>query len=373
MNINHTVVYLFIVLLLAACTANPADNPQPTQPAQIAEQSSPTPPLPTETPVPTKTPLPTATPTAIPTPTATAVPLTILEPAPEAALTAGADLTIRGIDETAVTDTLQISVAIGDWLLAEGETAVFPDGSWELTLPLPPQISGPATITVQSTAAQNSRSALIHIQPDTGPNNRYVLLNAPELGQTAVAGYGIFFNGEVNKPISRTLVIGILHDNCTRFAAGQTFELGSGQWEGLLVIPSDITGPVCAIARSGDPEESEEWMASLIPLTILAQDDENATSITLGNPGELIFSGSEDLALYGTAVNAPLNKIDLLLTSDDGTYKRLANETVDVNSYGYWEIDLTLSENYTGHALLTAGMGNDDDYYELRVPMLFTR
>jgi hypothetical protein len=96
-------------------------------------------------------------------------------------------------------------------------------------------------------------------------------------------------------------------------------------------------------------------------------------NITLGNPGELVFSGSQVLALYGTAVNAPLNEIDILLTSDDGNYKLLANDIAPVNAYGYWEINLELSENYRGHALLTASMGQDDDYYELRVPLFFTR
>lgn len=373
MNINHTALYLLVILLLTACNSTPADTPQPTQTPQMIEQSSPTPRPPTETPAPTETPQPTQTPTPSPTPTATAVPLTILEPKSETTLTTGTDLIIRGIDETAVNDTLQISVMIGEWLLADGETAVSADGSWELTLPLPPQISGPATITANATTTQNSQSTLVHLQPDTDSNNPFVLLHTPKLGETAVAGYGVIFNGEINKPIGRTLVIGVMSDNCTRFVTGSTFELGNGQWEGLLVIPSDATGLTCAIARSGNPDTSEEWMASIIPLNILAQDDENATSITLGNPGELVFSGSEVLSLYGTAVNAPLNKIDLLLTSDDGYYKLLANETADVNSFGYWEIDLTLSENYTGHALLTASIGSDEDYYELRIPMLFTR
>lgn len=373
MHINHIALCLLIVFLLAACASKPSTDAQATQPTQIVEQASATPSLaPTNTLEATATSQPTSTATA--TATTTAVPLTILEPESEITLPTGSDLTIRGIDETAVNQTLHITVAISDWLLAEGETAVSADGSWETTLPLSPQISGPATLTVQSMATQNSQTALIHIQPDTDPNNPFVLLEAPKLGETAVAGYGIPFNGQINNPIARTLVIGLLHDNCTRFAAGQTFELGNGQWEGLLVIPSDINGPACAIARSGDPDISEEWMAFIMPLEILASDDANATSITLGNPGELIFSGSAKLELYGTAVNAPLNKIDLELTSDDGNYKRLASETVDVNAYGYWEITLTLSESFTGHALLTASMGsNDDDYHEQRIPLFFTR
>ena len=377
MKTTITVLNLLIVLCFSACTSGLSDNLQPTQIAQptvqqtVQQTAQPTTLPPTETPESTLTPQPTATHTA--TPTATAVPLTILEPVPETSLTTGAVLTVRGIDETAVGDTVHISAAIGEWVLTEAETAVSRDGSWEITLSLPPQISGPAVLTVQTMTAQNSQMLPIYISPETDANSRYILLNRPYLGETAVAGYGVFFNGEINRPVNDTLVIGLLHDGCSHFATSRTFELGSGQWQGMLVIPADITGPVCAIARSGDPEELDEWTASLIPLTILAKEDEQAASITLGNAGELAFSASEPLLLFGTAVHAPNNKIDLLLTSDDGTFKLLAKETVDVNTFGYWEIEVVLSESYTGHALLTAAMGNDADYRELRVPLFFTR
>lgn len=374
MKIKIIVISIVATAFLAACASSPTETTQPTEPIQVAAQPTATPsPAPTNTPQPTETPQPTATHTPSPTPTATAVPLTILEPAPKSTFPTGTELTIRGIDETAVSDTLTLTIAISDWLLAEGETTIATDGTWEITLPLPPQISGPATITVQSSTNQNRQTALINIQTDPDPNNPFVLLNAPALNDTAVAGYGIIFNGEINKPYGRSLVIGVMRDNCTRFVTGSTFELGNGNWEGLLVIPSDAIGSACAVARSGNPDESDIWMASIIPLNILTPEDENATNITLGIPGELVFSGSEVLELYGTAVNAPLNEIDILLTSDDGNYKLLASDTASVNSYGYWEIDLELSENYKGHALLTASMGNDDDYYELRVPLFFTR
>ena len=374
MKIRIIVISIITATFLAACASSPTETIQSEQPTQIAAQPTATPsPAPTNTLEPTETPQPTATNTPSPTPTATAVPLTILEPAPESTVSIGTELTIRGIDETAVSDTLTLTIAISDWLLAEGETTIATDGTWEITLPLPPQISGPATLTVQSTTTQNSQTALINIEANTDPNNPFVLLSSPALNDTAVAGYGIVFNGEINKPYGRSLVIGVMRDNCTRFVTGSTFELGNGQWEGLLVIPSDAIGSACAVARSGNPDESEEWMAAIVPLNILALKDENATNITLGNPGELVFSGSEILELYGTAVNAPLNEIDILLTSDDGNYKLLANDTASVNSYGYWEIDLELSETYKGHALLTASMGNDEDYYELRVPLFFTR
>ncbi|MCP5097698.1 MAG: hypothetical protein GY943_19295, partial [Chloroflexi bacterium] len=186
-------------------------------------------------------------------------------------------------------------------------------------------------------------STQLIIQPNMDGSSTYVTLNSPVVGETAVAGYAMFFHGIINRPIRRTLVMGILHDGCSRFAAKQTFELGNGNWEGFTVLPSDITlGPACAIARTGDPDDGDEWVAAMVPITIYAPDDEAATNIRLGNPGELIFVRGEMVLLYGTAVNAPNNEVDILLNSDDGTFRLLAEETVSVNSYGYWELEILL-------------------------------
>lgn len=368
---------LLIGIFLAACRQSVPDRPpQPTLEPQVNIPQIPSStPEPTQTPViePTQTPVPSATPTNTPLPTATAVPLTILEPAADLSIPAGADLAIRGIDETAANGRIHVTVRIGEWLLAEKETAVAGDGTWNLTIALPPHLTGPATITARPATSQQTQSILVHIQPNIDINQTYILFDRPYLGETAVAGHAVFFNGEINRPINRTLDIGILHDGCSRFAARQTFELGNGQWQGMLVIPSDIAGPACAMARTGNPDTSDEWLAALMPLDILAGDNENAAGITLGNTGELLFSATEPVYLFGTAVHAPNNELNLLLTSDDGTYKLLVNETVAVNSYGFWETTLHLSERYTGFALLTASMGAGDNYYELRHSLEFTK
>jgi len=315
--------------------------------------------------------LPTKTPT--PLPTATAVPLTILSPAANDTFAAGSTLTIQGIDETAPGSQLHISAQIGDWVLVEGETAVATDGTWEAILPMPPQISGPATITAQSTTTQAHTSVTVHLQPDLDINSTSIQFEQPALGDTAVAGYAIFFAGEINKPINRTLEIGVLHDNCTRFVTRQIYELGNGSWRGMMVLPSDIIGQACAIARTGNPDESDAWAAAILPLTILSPDDENSSRITLGNTGELVFSGSVPLTLFGTAVHAINNEVDILLTSDDGNYKLLAAETVSVNSFGFWEIEVIFDDPYVGFALLTISTGSKETYSELRIPLAFTR
>ena len=373
-SIAHVMLSLITIFLLAACTAQPTVTPLPSAQTQIVTSIPPTLTLePTATLAPAHAPTALPSPTPIPLPTATAVPLTILSPAANAFFAAGSTITVQGIDETALGSQLTLSARIGDWLLAEAETAVSPDGGWETTLLMPPQISGPATITVQTEGSQQPVSVPINLQFETNADSTTLQFDRPRLGETAVAGHAIFFAGEINNPINRTLEIGVLHDNCTRFATHQVYELGNGQWRGMMILPSDITGNVCAIARTGNPDESETWLAALVPLIILSPDDENSSQIVLGNAGELVFSGSEPFTLFGTAVHATNNEVDILLNSDDGNYTLLASETVPVNSFGYWEIEITFDDSYAGFALLTVSTGSGDTYAELRIPLTFTR
>jgi hypothetical protein len=103
MKIKRFVISIIAVAFLAACAMPPPEMPGTTQPTQLAEQPTAThTPAPTSAPEPTATSQPTATHTPSPTPTATAVSLTILDPAPKSTFPTGAELIIRGIDETAV-------------------------------------------------------------------------------------------------------------------------------------------------------------------------------------------------------------------------------------------------------------------------------
>jgi hypothetical protein len=367
MKLIHSLAFVMLTLLATACGNNQqptavANTPLPPTETSIPPTLNP----PTSTPDPTNTPIPTLAPTT------TAVPNTLVAPD---TVQADADLSLSGSWDLHTAVSLHITIHISDWLLAEGTVSINEDGTWELVLPLPPQISGTATIDLfPDDSAVAALSSLLIIQANLNENNTYVTLNSPAVGETAVAGYAIFFQGVVNKPIRRTLVMGILHDGCSRLTASQIFELGSGSWSGFSVLPADITlGPACAIARTGDPETDEEWAAALVPLTIYAPDDDAATTIKIGNPGELVFTQGETVLLYGTAVNALNNKVGILLNSDDGTFRLLTEQTTSVNSYGYWEVEITLPDNYTGFALLTVSMGTGNTYFEHRTPVTITR
>ncbi len=367
--------FFLICLLLAACQNEPSPYPTSTN-QQVLIDDQPATGLPTRLATatlmpPSATPEPTATVTSTSTavPTPTIIPNTVQSPE---TIQAGEMLALSGSWNREAASLLQIIVQISEWVLVEGETAVSENGHWEATFSLPPQISGAATITVG--AADNTIMNPLLIEANLDSDQSYVTLENPSVGQTAVSGYGTFFDGMVNKPIGGTIVIGILVDGCTRFATGQTFELGNGLWSGLLVIPSDISGKACAIVRTGDPDAEEgDWAAHIVPLPILVAEDVDARRVSLGNTGELIFEAGEVAEVFGTAVHAPNNRVNIIIASDDGSHILLAEATVAVNGYGFWEADILLPDSYTGFALLTISTGNEDDYQEERIPILITK
>ena len=60
-----------------------------------------------------------------------------------------------------------------------------------------------------------------------------IRFHQPHDGETAVSGYPVFFEGEVTNAINDSVTVGVLIDNCTTWAARQSFMVaGSGQWTG---------------------------------------------------------------------------------------------------------------------------------------------
>lgn len=363
--------WLFILLaLLAAAACGQAPQPTSLPATRVPVTLTPLPatmtrslPQPSATPVPTQPP-PTVTPTPLPTPTPTAVPLAILEPQPETAVPAGETLTISG---TSPVSPLALRLHIGPRTLAAAEAAVAPDGSWTAALDLPPALGGWAALTL--TAADMMQTIPLRVSLPAAAEAPVVALERPSPDAHAVAGYTIFFGGSVTNPIDGALSIGILADACTRFVARQTFTLGDGGWEGYLVLPVDTPpGAGCAVAYTGDWDAGGA-VAMLSPLPLRTSDDPEAALLLLGNVGLDTLPAGGTALLFGTAVRAPDNRIELELSTDDGNLRRLAQAEIPVNSYGYWEYALTLPDDYRGYALLILSMGRNDDYRERRIPV----
>ena len=102
--------------------------------------------------------------------------------------------------------------------------------------------------------------------------------------------------------------------------------------------------------------------------------DSEATSLILGIPGDPVFQAGRTIKLYGGAINAPDNEVYLVLTKDTvGPGALLAEETVPVGAFGYWEVELASARSWAGPALLTISMGTGEAYTELRTTVEIER
>lgn len=379
---------LGMILLLSACgeaTATPTSPPVDT--AVAAETIAPTDPPATDTPEPTETAVPTDTPveptatatepppSPTPEPTETAVPetvdyeITVTEPAAGAELIVGQEVTFSGQIDPPPTESFVIAVMVGGIEAMTGMVDADPTtGEWSFTAELLPLATGPGELIVSVTPEVELRQEAVLVF-DPASEDPFVTLSRPESVETAVSGRVFFFAGDSQNLIDDTLTIGVLVEDCTTFAAAQSFDLSGGRWYGLIILPEDLeSGPACAIAYTGE-YESDAWRGALTPINIVPPTDPAANLLVLGNPGEIPFRVGEGTSLFGAGINPERNEVEIRLASDEAgaASELIASGKAFPDQFGYWEIELEVPEGASsGLALLTISMGSDEDYREVR-------
>ncbi|MCB8926837.1 MAG: hypothetical protein H6652_14570 [Ardenticatenaceae bacterium] len=377
---------------LAACGGSPTSVPEPTNtavsqtipltetatdepptavPATATTESVPTEAAPTEAAL-FPTPEVTATPTITPTVAMPDYTVTIVEPAPATTLLAGREVTFRGEVQPATTDPLTLTLTVGSFTAVSIQ--ITPDGtsgSWELTTTLADAASGPGLLTVQlGDLAQAEQPNPVAF--DSTTDEPYISLARPVEGETAVAGYAFFMQGDSRNLIGDAFTIGVQIDNCTNFIAAQKISLTSGSWYGYVILPQNtVPGPACAVAYTGEFGE-DGWREAIIPIQLRANDDPQAVVLNLGNPGELTFNLGQDTNLFGVAINVPENAVDIMLELDavSGDGPLITSGKAFADHFGFWSIDLDVPDDApTGSALLTISAGEGDNYQEIRLPV----
>lgn len=388
--------YLFllpalILLWLSACGGTPTVTPAPTEtavsqlsptepatdepatavPATPTVEVAPTEPEPTEDAL-FPTPVVTATPTITPTVEMPDYRLTIAEPALATTLLAGRDVTFRGQVQPPTTDPITLTLAIGSFTAVSSQ--VVPDaasGSWELTATLADSVSGPGVLTaVLGEMAQVEQP--VQVAFDSAAESPYISLAKPVPGETAVAGYAFFMQGDSGNLIDDAFTIGVLVDECTNFIAAQKIALTSGGWYGFVILPPNAQpGPACAVAYTGEYGEGD-WRAAQIPIQLHAYDDEQITLLHLGNPGELAFNVGRATNLFGVAIHVPEDTVEIMLELDSssGGSQLVTSGKAFTDQFGFWSIDLDVPDDApSGAALLTISAGDGDNYQEIRLPV----
>ena len=380
------ILLLYALLFLIACSGEmpPATRDEDTLPTPLPPDT----PLPTLEPTATWTPEPTLTPTSTSQPTATSSPtllpaatstrtagvtLTIEQPADRTEVIAGDEIIVSGRSQPAPEGELLLAVEVTAHNVASGSAIVDADtGRWQTTLPVSRHVTGPARLIVSPENSDETTAIDLEILPDENADNPGLTLKRPGEHDTAVAGYTLFFGGRVRNPINNTVTISIMTDNCTTVATSQSFTLVGGVWHGLLILPPDVTGPACAVATTGTVGEAE-WREARLPITILTSDNEAAYTLTLGSPSDnRTFRAGQAAEIFGVAINAPDDRVDVVVNLDDAENTLLAQGTAEVDNFGYWALQLPLPEDVTGPAIITASMGEGNNHIEFRTSTTIT-
>jgi hypothetical protein len=312
--------WLCVLPLFVACTAvsRPAPAPNPIflptiQPAAGVLTAT----LPLSQTVPAELVLEetTAVPSPTPRPTATPVTPALALSAPHSGelLPTGTELNFSGTVTAQADWRLELVLLAPDGrLLTAVPIPLRQTGSqpWQIALTLPSRVTGMALVQANLFSADGALlsqdSAPVTLLPD--PNDQRVLsLAAPVGGDTAVPGYYLYFTGQSRLPAENLIRVALLDATCTTLLREDSFRVsGSGAWQGYLPLPSNIPpGPACARAAFGPPN-SENRRETLVPITVLAQDDPRASAIRFFNrlPDRALQAG-ESWPFFGVAYNAP--------------------------------------------------------------------
>lgn len=331
-----------------------APSPEATEPPLVATAVPPTP----EPSAPIASPAPTGLP-ARPAPVA----LTVLEPVPDLPVMTGTNLQVAGVVDPTTAVSVTVQLQAGPYRLIDTTVEVDADtGAWTAAIAIPHSVDGLGRLTAMSateTVMQDLQLVYDAAADDSGIS---LVLDRPGDGQFAVAGHPLFFEGSVTGAVSNTITIGIYTDDCTTFAARQSFTLTAADatWNGMVNLPEILNGRTCAFAYTGAPEQGM-WREVQLWLPALHPDDEAALgTIMLGNASDTPFKAGEAAYLFGSAVGSDGEELLLTWMAEDGETV-LAEETAVIDILGYWETELLLPDDAAGLTTLIVQLGEGDE------------
>jgi hypothetical protein len=277
----------------------------------------------------------------------------------------GTEVSIGGLGQVLPSQTLSITlVSATGHRLAGAEAELTEINGWQVEFTIPQQVSGPAQIQAAIFEETGQLITLdihaVHIVLDTNSTDKYMALFRPITGEQAVAGYNLFFDGRAQEPTGNYITISIWDQNCRNQLAVQGFRLNSSTyWQGFLVVPGNVSGPVCAVADFGEPG-SEDWREAQVLLEVIPPSDENAKGVLVGNPPpNATLAAGESILLYGTAYNAPDREVVISVILENG---RIITEVVaTADLFGYWETSLFVPADAEGSATINVSIGTPSE------------
>jgi hypothetical protein len=298
--------------------------------------------------------------------------LGLTRPVAQAQLAIGGNQTVAGYVAPGSTEPIEISLSFGVNEVSRATAVPDPTtGDWTTELFIPPTVQGLGQITVRTGNQQTSIPVSTYAPYDpNGPSPNEVVLKLfrPIPGASLTIGMPAFYEGQAQNLIDDSLTIALLTNNCTTIVSRQNISLppGAGQWRGVLFLPSDVVRPdaqACAIAYTGT--YGENWREVQLPLSVFAPDDPQAVRLSVGVPWDAVFRAGEVATLFGGAVqsSAPENVVLVTVRTQEAEPRLLAEGLAPVDSFGYWEIDLLLPEEYRGPALLDVSIPNTAEPY----------
>ena len=373
MNMKKMVGFLlFFIGLLSSC-GQPTELPTMVPTASdfiLPPTNTPVPTATLEPILPTETPPPTLTP-VVPTLESSSIAgpgINITSPVEHTEVAQGSEVTVGGLAQLSPDDKLLVSlVTVSGLRLSEAVAEVHEFNNWQAVLHVPHYASGQAkfqaSVLDQSGSVRATDEQQIQLSVNESISDRHLHLFRPVGNEPAVAGYHLFFDGTVLLPTQNLITISIRNESCQKEVARQSFRLrGSGYWQGFVIVPRDITGPVCAVAHFGTIGDAD-WRQAEAIVEVISADDPNAVGVRIGNPPpESRLTPGQSLLSYGTAYNAPDSTVLISILMENG---RLLTEGVTtVDTYGYWEHRLFIPDDASGPVLIEAVVGesDSDDY-----------
>jgi hypothetical protein len=373
------IAFLVLLISLAACNSLgdpvviPTEIPLAALPAPTSTNLPPTRDL---NELLTVTPLPTV-PTATRPPTATPTPINVFariaSPPEGAALVMGSDVIARGLAQREAEQTVWVSLFGATGRLLVEAQARLGENSWEAGFTVPERVSGDGflQVMVRDAAGEPVASDRVRVELvlDAATAERFLVLQQPVSGETAVSGFNLLFEGQTLLPAGNVISIEIW-ENCAERVAQQSFVMGrsdrSFPWQGFVVAPEALAGPACAVARAGEPG-AENWREAQRLISVLPQNDPEANGVRLGAPppNSTVMAG-ESLRLYGTALNVREGPVQITVVLDNGRTIGQASTTSDY--WGYWETAVTLPRDITGQAeiVISAGETGRNNFAETK-------
>ncbi|MCP5094146.1 MAG: hypothetical protein GY943_01200 [Chloroflexi bacterium] len=289
--------------------------------------------------------------------------LTITDPSPALNVNTGSSVLVAGYVDPTTAVSVTIRLQAGPHLLIDTFGDVNAEtGNWIAEMMIPHSVDGMGRLTVATASETVSQELQLVYDPAADGAGVSVEMLRPSDAQFAVAGHPLFFEGTVIGALDNRITIGLLTDDCTIYAARQTFTLGAADasWNGYVNLPQEINGRTCAFVATGNADtgfwrEVQMWLPSIHP------DEEFIIgSITFGNPLSQPFKAGTSVYLFGSAVDATSSELEIAWLAEDGETE-LVTGTAVVDSLGFWETELALPAEAAGETLIVMRMGEGED------------